>query len=61
VPQSAGSNVKRGAADTFETLIHVYQNIRDLITEDQYISKIFVHKNLDSVSIFVTKCTLRPT
>jgi len=61
LPQSAGSNFTRRAADTFESLVHVYQNIRDLITEDRRISNLFMHKNLDSVNIFVIKRILRAT
>jgi hypothetical protein len=61
LPQSSGFNVKRESAGTLETLVHVYQNVRHHITEDQYISKIFMHKNLDSVNIFVIKCLLIPT
>jgi len=59
LPQSSGSNFKREAADTFENSGDVYQNIRHHTTEDPYISKTFMHKNLASVNIFVMKCIIK--
>jgi hypothetical protein len=52
----------RGRQQTPSKILYIVcQNIRHHITEDQYISKIFMRTNLDSGNIFVMKCILRPT